>query len=181
MQNKKIFIEIPTWLGDAVMTTPAIENLISYFPNSKLIIFGSFVSTKLFKHHPNIDKIIIDNSKQASNRYIALYKLAKSVGHIDLAFSFRRNFTTKFLLFFIDSKVKSYYKRYTKQLQHQVIRYNNFINKSLSKDNKPDKLIIYQESKKIISSKKPLLGINPGATYGSAKRWYPKEFAKVAI
>jgi heptosyltransferase-2 len=26
----------------------------------------------------------------------------------------------------------------------------------------------------------PLLGINPGASYGSAKRWYPKEFAKVA-
>jgi heptosyltransferase-2 len=27
---------------------------------------------------------------------------------------------------------------------------------------------------------KPILGINPGATYGSAKRWYPEEFAKVA-
>ena len=26
-----------------------------------------------------------------------------------------------------------------------------------------------------------MLGINPGASYGSAKRWYPKEFAKVAI
>ena len=26
----------------------------------------------------------------------------------------------------------------------------------------------------------PLLGINPGASYGSAKRWYPEEFAKVA-
>jgi heptosyltransferase-2 len=25
-----------------------------------------------------------------------------------------------------------------------------------------------------------LLGINPGATYGSAKRWYPERFAKVA-
>jgi heptosyltransferase-2 len=25
-----------------------------------------------------------------------------------------------------------------------------------------------------------MLGINPGASYGSAKRWYPQEFAKVA-
>ena len=29
--------------------------------------------------------------------------------------------------------------------------------------------------------KNKLLGINPGASYGSAKRWYPKEFADVAI
>ena len=27
---------------------------------------------------------------------------------------------------------------------------------------------------------RPLLGINPGATYGSAKRWYPEKFAEVA-
>ena len=27
---------------------------------------------------------------------------------------------------------------------------------------------------------KPTLGINAGATYGSAKRWYPERFAKVA-
>ena len=29
-------------------------------------------------------------------------------------------------------------------------------------------------------AQKPILGINPGASYGSAKRWYPEEFAKVA-
>ena len=28
---------------------------------------------------------------------------------------------------------------------------------------------------------RPTLGINPGATYGSAKRWYPEAFAEVAI
>jgi len=26
----KILIELPTWLGDAVMATPAIENLANY-------------------------------------------------------------------------------------------------------------------------------------------------------
>ena len=25
-----------------------------------------------------------------------------------------------------------------------------------------------------------MLGINPGASYGSSKRWYPEEFANVA-
>jgi len=41
----KIFIEIPTWLGDAVMATPAIENVLKIYPDSQFVIFGSFVST----------------------------------------------------------------------------------------------------------------------------------------
>jgi heptosyltransferase-2 len=60
----RIFIEIPTWLGDAVMTTPAIENIIKIYPDAKLTIFGSFVSTKIFLDHPNVEKIVIDYSKK---------------------------------------------------------------------------------------------------------------------
>jgi heptosyltransferase-2 len=30
------------------------------------------------------------------------------------------------------------------------------------------------------STSNKILGINPGASYGNAKRWYPEEFAKVA-
>ena len=176
----KIFIEIPTWLGDAVMTTPAIENIIATYPNCKLIIFGSFVSTRLFLHHPNIQKIIIDNSKKEGNRYINLYRLAKSIGDVDISLSFRRNFTTKFLLYFINSKDKYKYQRYSKEQIHQVIRYNDFINKSLKTITTPSKLKIYTQNS-IHKNSKPILGINPGATYGSAKRWYPDEFASTAI
>ena len=28
----KIFIEIPSWLGDAIMATPAIQNIIKTYP-----------------------------------------------------------------------------------------------------------------------------------------------------
>ncbi len=177
----KIFIEIPTWLGDAVMCTPAIENIVSIYPNCKLVIFGSFVSTALFKYHPNIEKIIIDNSKKEGFRYINLYKLAKQIDHIDMAFSFRKNFTTKYLLYFIDAKEKYIYKRMDSSNDtHQVIRYNQFVNDNLQTSLKPNKLKIY--TKDILKdTQKRTLGINPGATYGSAKRWYPKEFAKVCI
>ncbi len=178
---QSIFIEIPTWLGDAAMTTPTIENIIKIYPDSKLTIFGSFVSTKLFLNHPNVENIIIDNSKSNGNRYLNLYKLAKNAGAFDLAFSFRKNFTTKFLMFFINSKEKYIYRRYTNEQRHQVLRYNDFINKALKIETSPSKLKIYLKMGQTPFKEKLRLGISPGATYGSAKRWYPKEFAKVAI
>jgi len=178
----KIFIEIPTWLGDAVMTTPAIQNIVATYPDCKLTIFGSFVSSKLFLHHPNVEEIIVDDSKKQGNRYLNLYRLAKSAGEVDIAISFRKNFTTKLLLYFIDAKQKYRYHRLNSTLDtHQVIRYNDFINKSLDIKSTPDKLKIYQESIDTNKKERLVFGINPGATYGSAKRWYPKEFAKVAI
>jgi heptosyltransferase-2 len=179
-QTKKIFIEIPTWLGDAVMSTPAIENLIKEYPDCELIIFGSVISTNLFNNHPNVKKIVVDNSKSGGNRYLNLYNLAKSIEKVDIALSFRRNITTKFLLFFIKANKKFHYKRYTKKQRHQVLRYNDFINKSLFLDTEPNSLKIYLQNSDNIKEK-PILGLNPGATYGSAKRWYPKEFAKVAL
>lgn len=176
-----ILIEIPTWLGDAVMTTPAIENIIKAYPDAKLTIFGSFVSTKLFLNHPNVENIIVDNSRKEGNRYINLFKYAKSVKDVDIALSFRKNFTTKFFLFFVEAKEKYIYRRYDKELNtHQVIRYNDFIKRSLNIDSEPLKLKIYTKNEKEQNSK-PVLGINPGATYGSAKRWYPEQFAKVAV
>jgi len=184
MANKKIFIEIPTWLGDAVMATPAIENIVAHYPNCELTILGSFVSSKIFAHHPNVKKILIDDSKKSGFRYTNLYKIAKSVGNVDIAFSFRRNFTSDFLLFFVDAKEKYRYKRYTQDEIHLVIRYNDFVNRSLKIKTTPQKLKIYQDennSKLKIKNSSLTLGINPGATYGSAKRWYPKEFAKVIL
>jgi heptosyltransferase-2 len=178
----KIFIEIPTWLGDAVMATPAIENIIKIYPKCKITIFASFVSTKLFESHPNVTNIIIDDSKSSKNRYFRLYQLAKNAAKFDMAFSFRKNFTTKFLFFFLNSQSKYIYQKYTKDQVHQVIRYNDFLNRSLDVDTKPGKLKIYLGcDNSFVPKNKKLLGINPGATYGSAKRWYPKEFAKVAI
>lgn len=174
----KIFIEIPTWLGDAIMATPAIQNIIKTYPNATITLLGSYVSTKAFEGYPNIEKIVVDETKKGGNRYLNLIKLARSLGEFELAFSFRRSFSSRFLLFFIKARQKFGYKRFTKQEIHLAIRYNDFVNRSLGINNPTKDLKLYF---KPFVYNKPTLGINPGATYGSAKRWYPKEFAKVAI
>lgn len=175
---KKIFIEIPSWLGDAIMATPAIQNIIKTYPDAKITLLGSFVSTQAFENYPNIEKVMVDNTKKDGNRYKNLISLAKSIGKVDLAISFRRSFSSKFMMFFVKAKKKFNYKRLTKKEIHLAIRYNDFVNKVLKLNNEVGDLKLYFEPFKF---DKPTFGINPGATYGSAKRWYPQEFAKLAI
>lgn len=172
-----ILLEVPTWLGDSVMITPAVENIIKAYPQARITIFGTEIASSIFVHHPNIENIIIDKSRTAKNRYIWLYKTAKNL-KFDVVFSFRRRFSSKFFAHFINTKNRYYYQRYDKTNKHQVLRYNDFVNTSLKVDCLAPALKIYQ-----ISHAKPkhkTLGINPGASYGSAKRWYPEKFAQVA-
>ncbi len=174
---KKILIEVPTWLGDCVMTTPAIENIIKTYPKVKITIFGAFVSTAIFTEHPNVETIILDESKKSSSRLKWLWNKAKELDEFDAALTFRRTLFSKLFIWFSNAKTKGYYKRYTKKVIHQVIRYNDFINKTFNLATEAEDLKIYFEP---FEYNKPTLGINPGASYGSAKRWYPEKFAKVA-
>jgi len=45
----KILIELPTWLGDCVMATPAIENIVNFHNDVEITFIGSFVSIEALK------------------------------------------------------------------------------------------------------------------------------------
>jgi len=165
-----IFIELPTWLGDTIMTTPSIEEIIKKYPHAKITFFGSYISTEALKNHPNSLYVKIDKSKKANSRLYWLYKTAKELGPFDLAISFRSSFTSKLFLWFLNAKEKIQYKK-NFYSGHQVKKYAKALHVN------PQDLKLYQKPYKYT---RLTLGINPGATYGSAKRWYPEEFAKVA-
>jgi len=178
-KNKlKILIEVPTWLGDCVMATPAIENIVKHYPDVKITIFGAYISTAIFEDHPSVENIIVDESKRSKMRSLWLYNKVKELGDFDVALSFRESFASKLLLFFAKAKSKAVYKRDKTIEKHQVERYNDLINMVFDLKSEPEDLKIYFEP---FNYEKPTLGINPGASYGSAKRWYPEKFAEVAI
>jgi heptosyltransferase-2 len=169
----KILIELPTWLGDCVMATPAIENIVNFYNDVEITFIGSFVSIEALKNHPKAIKTFVLDKK-----YTSLYKISRDLGNFDAFFSFRSSIRSKFLKFLISAKKKYQFDKIKYQNRHQVEKYNDFINDSLLIDLTAGKLQIYGYN--IAKSKKKILGINPGASYGSAKRWYPQEFAKVA-
>ena len=169
----KVLIELPTWLGDAVMSTPAIENIVNFYNDLEITFIGSFAPIEALKKHPKVVKTLVLDKK-----YISLYGVSRNLGNFDVFFSFRGSVRSKFLKFLISAKKKYQFDKNKYQNRHQVEKYNDFVNDSLSIDSTAKKLQIYGYN--IAKSKKKILGINPGASYGSAKRWYPQEFAKVA-
>ena len=169
----RILIELPTWLGDCVMATPAIENIVNFNNDVQITFIGSFVSVEAMKNHPKFFKTVVLDKK-----YRVLYKTARNLGEFDYFFSFRSSFRTKFLKFLISAKNKYQFDKNKYQNRHQVEKYNDFINDSLDINFPPGKLLLRTINSQ--SSTQKTVGINPGASYGSAKRWYPEEFVKVA-
>lgn len=171
----KILIELPTWLGDCIMATPSIENLIRKYPKSDVTFIGSKVAIELMKDHPNCFAVY-----ELEKSFFGALRTFNLIGNFDLFFSYRGSYRTKFLKFFLRAKNKFQYRKKKYPSGHQVEKYNTFINECISSSFLPSKLKIYKE---ITAKKKvrPILGINPGATYGSAKCWLPESFARVAI
>ena len=169
----KALIEIPTWLGDCVMATPAIENIVNFDNDTQITLIGSFVSIEAMKKNSKVVKTVVLDKK-----YGALYKIAKNLGDFDVFFSFRSSTRSKFLKFFISAKNKYQFDKNTYQSRHQVEKYNDFVNDSLNTNFPAGKLSLSAISHQPSTNK--TVGLNPGASYGSAKRWYPQEFAKVA-
>jgi heptosyltransferase II len=171
----RIFIELPSWLGDTIMASPAIENLANFFKDSEITLIGSFVAIEALKNHPKVIE-----THEIEKSYFNLYRTVKSYGECDLFFSFRSSFRSKFMKFFISSKRKYQFDKNKFIKGHQVEKYNNFINESLKINSIASELVLHIEEKRE-HGKTKLLGINPGASYGSAKRWYPKKFADLAF
>ena len=185
----RILVVLPNWLGDAVMATPAIELLAQYYANVRFTFIGSYVSIEALKYHPLCEQAIVDETKKAPSRLVATYQLAKKIGKFDLAITFRNQIHSSFLLratgtvFTIARKSwhSQFLLSHTPKIatnQHLAKQYAKLAMVNIDAFNgEVPPLKLYIQPKQF---DKPTLGINAGATYGSAKRWYPERFAKVA-
>ena len=170
----KLLIELPTWLGDTVMATPAIENIVDHFNNVEITLLGSIVSIDALKNHPKVIKTYILDAKFSN-----LYKILNDLEEFDVFFSFRGSLRAKFVKFFVSAKIKYQFDKNKHIKGHQVEKYNSFVNDALKINTVASGLILHNiEQNK--AKKNKLLGINPGATYGIAKRWNSKDLAAVA-
>jgi heptosyltransferase-2 len=171
----KLLVELPSWLGDCVMLTPAFENLVSFYDNPEITILGSSISVEVLKNHPNVVNFFILNKS-----YSSFFRQLKFLDQYDVFISFRDSYRTTILKFFISAKNKYQFNKNYYLNKHVVEKYNDFVNEVLNVDKKPGRLFVYQNN---VQSNNSILiaGINPGAAYGDAKRWNIDKFAEVAL
>lgn len=204
--NKKehILIRGVNWIGDAMMTTPALKAIRQHFKDAHISLIVKPHIVPLFKQSPFIDEIIPYGNEysgirgkfrfarclksQSFDRAILLQNALDAALLVWLAgIPERIGYMTDGRGFLLTRSVKG--KRKDPD-QHHVSYYLNLLNKvyGITPDNPELELFLSQEERgraqKLISEAahegQVTIGINPGAAYGSAKRWMPERFALVA-
>ena len=205
-QIKEVIINCPSWIGDAVMSLPAIKGMRENFPQAKITLLANSWVAGLYKNLSFIDDIIFYSPKGVDR---GLGGFIKAIGKIkkrkfELALLLQNAFRPALLTWLAavphrwgyatDGRgfllTKAVPKDPQAQQGHQVYYYLRMLQKLGLKPAAPDieiRLSPQQQERGrqlLISQgldlKKAVVGIHPGASYGEAKRWLPERFARLA-
>jgi len=202
---RRILIRAVNWLGDAVMITPALAAVRRHFPQAEITVVANPLVAQMFSSHQSVDRVI--TFRRERHRGIAgrLRLAAELRRHsFDLAIIFTNSFEGALIPWLAGIPLRAgknsdgrgilLTHRWPRSLQktdeHQVLNYLDMMayfgipaagrELSLQTTAAEDRAMAERLAARGIAPGEFVLGINPGATYGSAKRWYPERFAEVA-
>lgn len=204
---KNILVKMPNWLGDAIMATPILEDLKKHWPEARLTILCQSNVAALFNYDPYVDEIfsytkpsgwihrtwhknVIDHLQHGdydlgvllTNSFSSAWWLWR--GHVGNTIGY----TSFFRRFLLDQSIPFPEKI---EKQHLVVTYKMLLQQlGIPVSNTKPKLYLSQSEKQVaqdflsrhdVSKDSVVVGINPGAAYGSAKCWLPDRFKEVAL
>jgi len=188
------------WIGDGVMTLPALRALRKSVPGARISLLVKPWVSPIFENNPDIDELIpySENHKGIIGK-VRLSRILKKK-RLCSAILFQNAFDAAFITFLAGIRERIGYNRdgrgfllttavpvpQNEKNVHQIYYYLNLL-KQIGIPAEYSYPYIYltlverlQARETLKDMKRPLLGINPGATYGSAKRWFPERFAEIA-
>lgn len=197
----RILIRGVNWVGDAVMTMPAIRCLRDHFGQSSISLMVKPWVLELFRHDPNIDETIEYAKEFAGLR--GKFKAASRLrqGEFDCAFLLQNAFDAALTAALAGIPGRIGYARdwrsplLTRAVQvdreilrlHHIRYYLSLLQRAGLRDVRyrlpwiypsiPERL---EAQRTLHALRRPVIALNPGAAYGSAKRWPAEKFARVA-
>ncbi len=200
-RSPEILIRGVNWIGDAVLTLPALKSIRKNFPDARISLLVRPWVSEIFKENPDIDEVILygDDYRGCAGRL----RLARSLRQrkFDTAILLQNAFDAALISWLAGIPERIGYKRdcrgilLTKAVpvrrdvlkRHQVYYYLNLLESAGIRTVEAEPCIYLngeeiKEAGEIISTALPgrglpLVGINPGAAYGPAKRWPSERFA----
>lgn len=203
MSGGGVLIRGVNWIGDAVMTAPALRALRRVTQGNISLLVKPWVAA-LFEKDPNINEIILYGHEGLLGKLRLSGELRKR--NFSSAILLQNAFEAALVAFMAGIPDRAGYSRdgrgflLTRKVPHKGedreihhIDYYLHLLKSLGYEipdftgpwgNCPWLYLDLEERllarERLSALKRPVLGINPGAAYGSSKRWSPKKFSAVA-
>lgn len=203
---KNIVVRMPNWLGDLIMATPVLADLRHHWPETKITAMCQGTVGAVLKEDPNLDEIL--NFRRPSG-WIHRKEHGDIIeplqlGHYDLGILLTHSFSSAW--WFWRGHVLNrlgYATHYRKWLldypvpfppgyktQHLVKTYKMLLEPlGISLSDRSPKLYLTKEEEVAIKewlniyhvdpNEHIIIGVNPGAAYGSAKCWLPHRFREV--
>jgi len=199
MNVKKILIQGPNWLGDSVLAIPAMKAIREHFPVAAITLFVRPSVAGLFTTAPFLDSVWSEPRPASLSRWKRLARHIQE-GGFDLSIVFPNSFESALIAFLGRVPMRVGYATdgrsllLTKAVRpgdepcHQIYYYLDLI-KSFSPDIRKPSIEIratpeeQEEARELLESEgigrnESFLVLNPGAAYGSAKRWHQERFAE---
>jgi heptosyltransferase-2 len=204
-QVNRILVRGVNWVGDTVLSYPTVQQLKTLFPKAHLAILIPSYLVDLWKTFPHVDEIIPFKKKRGIASIWEDLHLSQSLRerNFDLAVILPRSFRSAFHIYLARIPIRIGYQdegrslflthgiRRTKEILrgHRVHYYQKLIEPLGKIESPPSPQIFLREEDRKWADRalkdlgildgKPLIGMNPGATYGLAKCWDPDRFGEL--
>ena len=201
-----ILIRGTNWIGDAVMTLPAVAAIRNTFPGARISILVKPWVAEIFHLCKDVDEVIVFHSPGSHSGVAGKLRLAKELKtrRFDAAILLQNAIEAAIISWLAGIPVRAGYNsdgrglllthsvQRTKAIRkvHQIEYYLEMV-KSLGCQSTETNVILKSGQEYELLSEKLLsehgigregfvIGLAPGATYGPAKKWFPERFAAVA-
>ena len=203
---RKVLIRSANWVGDAVMSLPAITSVRLSFPRAEIAILAKPWVAELFRHGPSVDRVILYQDRGIHQGIHGKWRLAKELKKekFDLSVLLQNAFEAAFIAYLARIPRRAGYDTDGRNflLTHAVTR-----DQEIKKNHQIDYYLGMVEALGFvragriphlgvpserqeeacrmldalgIKEMEEIIGISPGATYGSAKQWFPDRYGKLA-